>query len=466
MKLVDFDNPVRSDWLTEQGSRLDCKPYISETYAAQMTMKRLPHTMRLSELTDRIFRPGIFRREWTNDPQQGMRFLSSVDILEADISNLPMLTSSSSRKVADLTLQPGWILITRSGMNAGRVTQSRPEMAGAACSEHVLRVIPSANIPAGYLYIFLSSRYGTAMIRGGVHGTSIKHIEPPHLVDIPVPRLGDEIEERINLLIQEAASQRSQYQTLISAATNELFASLGMTDMADHEWHRARDTGFVVSGLSPASLRALNFAPRALSMIDRLREQPHRTLGDICTGGRLRTGARFKRFEADPANGVRLVGQRQAFWMRPEGRWIDPKLAPSDILQEEETVLVAAHGTLGENEVYGRAIFVTGRSAKDAYSQDFLRIHPGPSGPAGAYLFAFLRSNTAFRILRSMSVGGKQQEYHPTLLRNLPIPLCSNEDQYRITEIVRRAYRHRDEAGALEDQAMALLEHAIREAAG
>ncbi|MGW5752238.1 methylation-associated defense system restriction endonuclease subunit S MAD5 [Nocardia rhamnosiphila] len=465
MKLVDFDNPVRAGWLADQGFRLDPGPFISETYAARMTLRRVPRTEQLGDLAERIFRPGIFRRHWTVSAEHGVPFLSSADIFEADLSMLPMITKKSFDSDPKLPLEPGWTLITCSGMTAGRVTYARNEMKGYACTQDVLRVVPGARIPGGYLYTFLASRYGTAMIKGGIYGSSIKHIEPPHLVDIPVPRLGNEIESRIDSLIQEAMKLRSQYQTGVVSATEDLLTSGGLADLLEYNWHDNRDVGFYVRGLQGKSLRALNFAPRARNLIGVIRKVPHRTLGSICEGGKLKTGARFKRIEADPEFGVRLIGQRQAFWIRPEGRWINPLKAPDDILQDDETVLIAAHGTLGENEVYGRAVLATGRQVKNAYSQDFLRIFPREGEPSGAYLYAFLRSDTAFRIIRSMSVGGKQQEYHPTLIREMPIPLCDKESQARITETVRQAYRCRDAADALEDEAMLVLERAIREAA-
>ncbi len=464
MKLIDPANPVRATWLEDQGWRLDANPYVSETYSAHMTLKRLPHTEALGDLTERIFRPGIFKRHWTNSEEHGVPFLSSADIFEADLSSLPMITKKLFDRDPSLPLQPGWTLITRSGMTAGRVTYARQEMTGYACTEDVLRVVPTEGIPAGYLYTFLASRYGTAMIRGGVYGTSIKHIEPPHLAGIPVPRLASEHELKIHSLTSNAMEHRSHYQQAIISATEHLFESVGLAELNNIDWHDRRDLGFVINTPSDLSLRALNYSPRAQRLLDRLRSIQHRTLGDICGGGKLRSGARFKRIDADPEIGVRLVGQRQAFWMRPEGRWINPAHAPADIFQDDETVLVAAQGTLGENEVFSRPLLVTGRSLESVYSQHFLRILPGPDAPEGPYLFAFLRSNIAFRILRSMSVGGKQQEYHPAFLRDLPIPLCGKEDQDKITEMVRQAYRCRDEADALEDEAMALLETAIREA--
>ncbi|MGV9740628.1 methylation-associated defense system restriction endonuclease subunit S MAD5 [Nocardia farcinica] len=464
MKLVDLDNPVRAGWLADQGFRLDPGPFISETYAARMTLRRVPRIEQLGDLAERIFRPGIFKRHWTASAEHGVPFLSSADIFEADLSTLPMITKKSFDSDPKLPLEPGWTLITRSGMTAGRVTYARNEMKGYACTEDVLRVVPGARIPAGYLYTFLASRYGTAMIKGGIYGSSIKHIEPPHLVDIPVPRLGNEIESRIDSLIQEAMKLRSQYQTGVVSATEDLLTSAGLIDLLEYNWHEDREVGFHVSGTRSESLRALNFSPRARHLMARIRDVPHRPLGSICDNGLLSRGPQFKRIDASPDSGVRLVGQRQGFWMRPEGRWI--ALTNGEQQEDDETVLVASVGTLGENEVYCRSIFATGAALSNAYTGDFLRIRSGDPAISNAFLFAFSRSEVAFRLFRSTSTGGKQQRLHDVFLSDLPIPLCDNESRARITETVRQAYRCRDEADALEDEAMVVLEKAIREAAG
>lgn len=468
MKIAELDNPVRASWLTEQGSRLDARPYVSDAYAARAFLRRLPRTETLFEVTGgRIFNAGRFRRQWTTDPDHGVPFLGSADIFEADLSWLPLLARSYVLKHPALRLEPGWTLITCSGMTAGRVTYARRDMGGYACSQDVLRAVPDpSRIPWGYLYTFLASRFGISVIKGGIYGTSVRHIEPHHIADLPVPRLGDEAETEIHELMEEAAVLRERFQRGIVEATGDLFDSAGLSHLLDLRWHdQPRDVDFEVGRLGPMSLRALNYAPRAQCIVGELTAVAHRTLGEICSGGVLRTGARFKRIDADPARGVRLVGQRQAFWLRPEGRWINPQKAPEDILQPDETVLIAAHGTLGETEVFARSILVTGRWLENAYSQDFVRVLSGSPEFSGAYLYAFLRSEAAFRILRSASVGGKQQEFHPVLLRRLPVPECTKRVRDRVAAAVRSAFRDRDEADSKEDQATALLERAVREAA-
>jgi len=236
-----------------------------------------------------------------------------------------------------------------------------------------------------------------------------------------------------------------------------------LPELAALDWHaHPRDLGFTVDRSELLTLRALNYGPRARSITERLRSVPHRTLGEICARGTLVTGARFARVAADL--GTRDPAGRPAAGLLgtpAEGRWIRAAQAPSDVRVHDETVLVAAYGTLGDTEVYARSILVTGSWLAHAYSQDFVRTTSADEEVPGAYLFALLRSEGAFRLLRSMSVGGKQQEYHLRLMQALPVPLCTATDRARIAETVRAAHRDRDLADRQEDEAFVALDAAV-----
>ncbi|MFC4493508.1 restriction endonuclease subunit S [Streptomyces ovatisporus] len=470
MKVAERGNPARREWLSRQGLRLDAKPYLSGSFATHRLLEQLPvEKVPLKEVTaghaGGLYNGPQFRRVYLNDPEHSVPFVGSKDMLVADFSALPRLrkADAETRQLSYLRLEPGMTLISCSGFNAGRRSYARPDMAGYWSSQDVIKVVPDTQrIGAGYLHAFLASRFGEALVRGTVYGSAVKHIEPHHIEDLPVPRFGDAVEKEIDELVQEAAELRAEFQADLDAATRDLFRTAGIEDLLDLRWHaEGRDLGFAQSGISATSLRALNFQPRAREILKRLSSVEHVTLGEVCAGGRLRTGKRFRRVEASPEYGVRLIGQRQSFWIRPEGRWISADQAPDDILQQDETVLVAAHGTLGENEVYGRSVMVTGSWLEHAFSQDFVRVVSGDSAFPGAYLFAFFRSEAAFRVLRSMSVGGKQQEYHTTLLREIPVPVLTEADRDRITATVRSAYKKRDEADRKEDCALAKLEEAV-----
>jgi hypothetical protein len=472
VKLADLRNPVRFDWLADQGFRLDASPYLSGAYEARKLLERLPGTRPLQELVrtpNGIFHAGRSARRWVTDPKYGVPFFSSTDILEADSSFLPLIAHSAVNDNPRLLIERDWTLITRSG-TVGRMTYARPDMDGFACSEHVLRVVANTGkINPGYLYTFLSSKYGIPMITNAAYGAIIQHIEPEHIADLPVPRVGGGVEEEIHGYVRAVADLRARCQAGVSAATRDLFESAGIPELIDLHWHdQPRDTGFAVKMLTPTTLRALNLAPRVERIIGKLASVPHRTLGDICTGGQLSRGNRFARIDSEPRYGYRLIGQRQGPWLRPEGRWIAVSQAMlGEIQAADESVLVCARGTLGENEVYCRSIFVTGRWQREfVFSEDFLRIVSGDPELPGAYLFAFLRSEAAFRIFRSMSTGSKQQDIHEKLRQRIPVPQCNAADRERIAETVRRAYRWRDEADRLEDRAHELLDAAVLDAVG
>lgn len=473
MKLADLDNPVRSSWLAGQGLRLDSSPYLSGAFEAHRLLQSLPGTQPLNRLVRKplgIFHAGRVARQWVYDPRHGIPFLSSTDMLETDLSNLSLISKKAAESNPRLLIRRDWTLITRSGQVLGRIAYTRPAMDGFACTEDVLRVVADdRKVKPGYLNAFLASKYGIASVVESKYGSSIPHLELVHIADLPIPRFSAAVEEEIHKRVQEAADLRDQFQVDITDATRDLFESAGLPEFNDFRWDREpRDTGFIASGLTPLTLRALNLAPRAQRALDKLRSVPHRTLGEICAGGQLSRGNRFTRIDSDANHGYRLIGQRHGLWLRPEGRWVAVKPAELDTIRaKDESILIASQGTLGENEVFCRSIFIAGRWQRDyVFSEHFLRVVSGHRDFPGAYLFAFLRSEVAFRIFRSMSAGSKQQDIHEVLRRQLPVPECTPADRERIAETVRAAYRARDEADELEDRAQALLDAAMRDATG
>jgi hypothetical protein len=469
MKIADLSNPIMSSWFALNGYRLDSKPYLSGAMEAKALLVRLPDREMLPTFTlggmKGLINAGRISRLWVNDRKYGIPFLSSTDVLQADLSNMSLISKKAVKHNPQLIIHEGWTLITRSG-SIGRMVYARPDMDGMACTEDVLRVVPDPDkIRPGYLYAYLSSKFGVPQVVGGTYGAIIQHIEPQHIADLPVPRLGKEIEDEAHWHMAEAARLRSMYQTQIRAATEKLFSSVGLRDITASEWHAlGRNLGFSRIVASP-TLRALNYNPRLEAFLASLSQVPHMRLGDICADGELRSGLRFKRIDSDPKHGVKLIGQRELFWLEPEGRWIAPDHAPKDIFVQDETVVIAAQGTLGENEVFCRGEFITGPWLKYAYTQHLLRVRSGREDISGAFLFAFLRSEMAFRCLRSMSVGSKQQDLHRGMLADFPIPLPEIDERREIARMVRSAYEKRHAASFLEKRAVSIIEEAITDSA-
>jgi len=458
---------VPSSWVEKEGRRLDCGPYLSGAIEAKLLLAELRAKKEpLQQLTrggpDGIFHAGREGRKYVFDEDYGAPFLGSTDILAADLRFVALISKVQAAATPKFAIERNWTLITRSG-TVGRIAFARPDMHGMACTEDVLRVVPDEDkIPAGFLFAYLSSRFGIPIVVGGTYGSIIQHIEPIHIADLPVPRFGDRVEKEADEKVVEAATLCSEYQDQIRAATQKLFESVGLKDITSGTWHKgAPDVGFVRQINSAASLRALNFNPRFVQLCDSLRAHSWRPLGELCMGGTLHRGGRFKRIDADPQYSFRLIGQKEIFWLRPEGRWIARKSVGADVLVTPGTTLVAARGTFGESELYCRAEFVWGQDVERAYSEDFLRVVADESVVPPGCLFAFMRSETAFRMLRSVSMGTKLQDHHPEFLNALPVPYPDKRTREEIHGLVVNAYEKRHRSVELEDQAVALVERAI-----
>ncbi|WP_295587635.1 hypothetical protein [uncultured Lamprocystis sp.] len=284
MSFASFKNArvVRSSWLEEGGRRLDCNPYMSGALEARDILRQLSvRKDLLSTLTagyvGGIYNGPMFKRNYVESPEHGVPFISSGTIMLADLSRLPLLRrkDAESSRLSYLRLEAGMTLISCSG-TIGRMCYVRPDMDGIWSSQDVLKVSANTSlISPGYLYAFLASRYGVPLVVSGTYGAIIQHIEPEHIAGLPVPRFGAVFEVSVDAKMQEAVQLLSNYQRLVREATNEVFASVGLEDISATEWHAdGLNLGFSVAAPYVASLRALNFNPKFVELVRKIKKGP------------------------------------------------------------------------------------------------------------------------------------------------------------------------------------------------
>jgi len=168
---------VPSSWLEHNGRRLDCGPYMSGAIEAAELMKQFSAEP-LESLTKDIFHAGREGRQYVLDAQHGVPFMGSTDILAFDLTYQPLLSKKQVNRNPHFTIRKGWTLITRSG-TTGRMAFARESMDGMACSEHVMRIVPDANkVPEGYIFAYLSSRFGIPLVVSGTYGSIIQSDYP------------------------------------------------------------------------------------------------------------------------------------------------------------------------------------------------------------------------------------------------------------------------------------------------
>jgi len=216
----------------QSGRRLTASFFLPRDVAAApaLASSTLPRTS-LEQLCvpGGIFKGGIFKRIMAKDGQHGRPYVMPSQLERVDVGVSRYLSNLHGELLDQLALTERMILVTRSGKTLGKVLFARRDLDGLVASDDLIRVVanPTAVHP-GYLFAYLASPIGQVVIHRQIYGTSVVHIEPEHLFDLPVLRLGSDRENSIGeSVLQAQASIARGVQEL--ASTKALLATLTST---------------------------------------------------------------------------------------------------------------------------------------------------------------------------------------------------------------------------------------------
>lgn len=460
---------IPSSWLERDGRRLDCNPYMSGALEAKVLLERLgSKKVPLQDvcLDGRrgLVNAGRIKRQWVTDEKHGLRFLSSTDILKSDLSDLQLISKQAARANPKLQIRSEWTLITRAG-TIGRMAYARPDMDGLACSEDVLRVVPDAEkIPPGYLYAYLSSKFGVPLVVGGTYGAIIQHIEPNHIADLPVPRLGQKLENKAHALVAEAAVLRSRAASALQEAIESVESTLHVPT------HRADGAAPLSQSVMSSTLRSemrfegYYYNPHALTVDRWALGHPNGfwSLGEVAD---VFDVPPFKHIYVEPGYGPPFFTSGDLFLLDRHAEKYLSKTRTRDLRKyviEQGWVLLARSGQLGG--ILGRPQFADSALHQACTSDHVIRM-VAKTIPAG-YLYAYLATpSVGYVSLTRTMTGASIPALWPTYLKKLRVVKATPRFMARVHEQVTAAFEDRVKATTLEDEARRLVEQAIEKEA-
>ena len=456
---------IPSRWIEEGGYRLDCGPYMSGAIEARELLKKLD-TLPLNQLTSGhnggIFNGPRFPRVYVNDPEHGVPFLGSTDILDADLSYLSLLSKKQVEVKPELIIDEGWTLITCSG-TIGRMAYARSDMRCMAGSQHFMRVVPDKDmIQPGYLYAYLSSRFGVPLVISGTYGAIIQHIEPHHIAELPVPRLGD-VEDRAHELIQQAADAHVESVELRKQAGNLINSICGFPEKLAPA---ARTFAFSAANSS-----------RILRRLDATFHSPVAQQAEALTGaadGISLGDAGVKGYESNRMKQV-FVEEGYGTPFITSGGIFSKTITPerylrNQLLGEEETwrinecdTLIARSGQVGG--IIGRGVWADTRLDGFAASPHILRLRPTNTDFPPGYVYAFLcLTDIGYQLLARTAAGSSIPFLPLDAVLEIRIPCKPTLAQRQeIDALVKRSGELRKRSQELEIEAVSLVERAIEE---
>ena len=466
---------VPSAWLEQQGRRLDSGPYLSGAVEARLLLNSLPvRRAALRDLTHGheggIYKGPLFARNFVSDPAYGVPFLSSSSVLHAEFTyaNLLRAQDATSARLAPLRIESGMTLVVRSG-TIGRMAYARAEMNGMWSSEHLLKVVPNPDaVRPGYLYAFLSGRFGVPLIVGETYGAIVQHIEPGHISDLPVPLALDTVQDDAHRLVTEAAEMRSWASAELRAVVREIEEAAGLPPL-DIRYASARpDTSLVKASALRGRMDGLfhsNYHREALARLQSLPENRRATVGELAS--RVFQPPIFKRISVeDPRYGTPFFGTSALMRADPEASYLLSRRTAGlrDLFVEETTLLIPRSGQLVG--IIGHAVLPYGDIVNGATTEDAIRVFCPGEATAG-YLLACLSSEYGRRQLKSRAFGSSIPHLNEATIAGVLLPRL---DAPQMDELGRRVFAARTArhvAVYREREARALVEHWIeRQGAG
>ncbi|WP_159731221.1 hypothetical protein [Methylosinus sp. Ce-a6] len=322
-------------------------------------------------------------------------------------------------------------------------------------SQDVLKIVADTDrIASGYLYAFLSSKYGVPMVVSGTFGSIIVHIEAENIANLPVPRFDKRIETDAHELIDEAARLRDEAAGSRLSAINYVQKLL--------RWNAAPATNITQISASTLERRmdAFHHTPRVVEARESFNRSGAERLGNrVESVFEPNRGSRLK--VDDPSFGVPFLSSSEVFRLDPTGEYsISTRRTPhlDKLIVSERDLLIPRSGQLGG--IIGRAELPLPTYYGHAASEHLVRVRCKSKEDA-FFLWAVLASEPGYLATIGTAFGSSIPSLDCELLADLKVPWFDNAKRSHLCGLVGSAVHAHTRAIHAERTAVRIVEDAI-----
>ena len=452
-----------------RGSRLDASVY--DTVAKQdrhnIENGKYPYTQLYGNeycpVTNAYYGSRMKRNYVPASNSKAIGFLGSSEML--DIYPKPVKFMEDSDRVSDLHVSFGTILLSRSG-TIGNLTFVSKTLSKYLVSEHAIR-LTCAEYP-GYVYTFLKTKSGQALLHSNIFGAVIQEIEPEHLKNIPIPSAPENLKDEINSLIVRSFELRDESNDLLDKANDLLIKELELPPIEEFQQHAVYyqknapvDTFSVKLSNLDGRLDGSYHVPVVDAIVDHLKQHAAEvtTVGDSRISDRVVLPIRFKRIYVEEGYGRVLIGGKQIYELDPSNKKYISIAKHKDLIPDleihENTVLITRSGTIGKVAIAPR------HWEKWVPSDHIIRVFPANDDIAG-YLYVYLLSDYGHELITRYTYGSVVDEIDDNHVSRIAFPILKNQDvQNEINSLALEANEKRYQAYKLEQEALKKMDEEV-----
>lgn len=433
-----------------QSLRFDASYHLSEGNTYLRKLQKMPHK-NLRSLCADIFTAGRNKRIYTKK-NRGFPYLSNSDIVKSN--PLDGCKYNSKKHAFDLPsfLKKGMIVTGRVGaIGQTAYITSDLEDNQAMGSDNIIRIVCSDQDISGYVYSFLVSKYGNALIKRLAAGGVQPYISEDMLKDIPVPQLPKEKQKQIHELISEASELRIEANRLINDAQKNF------DDILNKKPNNVLNFKQNSKNLKLYDCRldaSYNIYKQELDSIIKDSGIPYTYLNKVID--KIFIPNRGKRIYVK--EGLRYLSTSDISTFNPTfiNKYLSLKMKGVNTLKVKKNwVLIARSG----QEILGSTFLVGDELNNIGVNEHALRVIIDED--RAPYIYAFLSSKFGRRYLRAGIFGSAILTINEDYVKTLLLPELDINKQEMITKLVMRSTKLFDEAIKKENKAIAQVEKEI-----
>lgn len=454
--------PVSAKLLTGGDRRLEASTFLTDGFGLRQGLEAVSTTVPMSELVT-VWMPGRLKG-FPVDEGRGLPYLSPGQVLESRPRVRKWLAEGMVSNPDSLKVLPHWLLMSRSG-EVARVTAVYDEHLDKIISDDLLRIEPRDPTAYGWLYAYMKTPTFFAIARSSQYGHMIKHLEPEHVLAMPVAMPDVNVRNAIgqdarNALEMRQASRRLQGKAdamlaqLINPSGAPAPSSPTATIRASDVWSGRR------------RIEGQFHRADVVWLENRIEAAAHSTQPLVDLVESVSVGSRFKRHFGP--NGTPYRSASELFDVNPPVT----KRIYSALLREPERYMLKAGWIIMacSGQTYGllgRTTVLTDDHDQVFGSHDLIRIIPDQTKARTGYLQTVL-NHVEYgrpRVVRYAS-GTSVPHLDPQDIRQVPIPRFDRTQEDAIADLSDEATQLAAKADRLETEAVSAAERALSQLTG
>lgn len=444
---------VNTKLIYKHNNRFEGKHYLNNSsYLSLQLEKNEKQCCALSSLAE-VFNPPVFKRQFCKNTPRAVPYFQSSDVQSASERSAVYIYKGQAQSL-NLLVKENDILVTGFG-TIGNTRLVSKFQDGVCYANNVCRIRTTEH--TGFIYAFISGKYGKAQLNTNASGSVVRYIESPGIKKILVPIFSDSFQQDVDNLVQEAARLREEATCALEKAKQTLKSFIN-ADFVKNNYK----TSIVKSRNIFSSLQHRLDPPALMNdgvvAMDKISSRMStKIIADINV--KVSRPGIFKRIYVE--NGIPYIKGSEIFLNNPFRRCEHLSRTRTPFVDEmtlyEGQILITCAGSVGNIKMITKEY----EDKKAIGSQDIIRLISNDELFTKEYLFIYLQMPFVNDYIQSMKYGSVIERIEPFHVESIPVVTPTKELSEEISAIVRQYMDCTYRAFNAEEKAIQMVEQEI-----